>query len=134
MSENKQLFILQNQDKYFLGKDNQWVDGTEPKDLFKTPHRDIAINHLFEVNAHDVEQRIQILACAIEGRSNPVIDPAIMPPPLPKPSPPEADEASADTPNLGSKSPIAIAESRSKQLNNDEGCSEHEEELLVQEN
>lgn len=124
---DKQLYILQNQDKYFLGKDNQWVDGTDPKDLFKTTHRDIAINQLFEVNAHDVEQRIHVLECAVEGRNHPVIDPAIMPPPLPKPAPPEVDtDAELSTED-------DMADDRYDAPGDDvEPAVEHEEELLVQ--
>ena len=61
MMSKKQLYILQNQDKYFLSKHGEWVDGTDLKELFKTPYRDVAVNQLFEVNAHDHTQRIQIL-------------------------------------------------------------------------
>ena len=80
----KQLYLLQNQDKYFLSKHNEWVDGRDLKELFKTLHRDIALNHLFEVNAHDYQQRIHILDCDVKGRNDPIIDPDLMPPPLPK--------------------------------------------------
>ena len=147
---NKQIYVLQNQDKYFLSKNNEWVDGRDLKELFKTPHRDIAVNHLFEVNAHDYQQRIHILDCEITGQNMPVIEEADLPPPLPKKAKPEetahADEdgeelaqASEDT-NKGEDtngevlptSSIELSETRSN-LQENEKVRNPEGELLVQE-
>jgi hypothetical protein len=98
MSKTKLLYLLQNQDKYFLGKQNEWVDGLDHRELFKTPHRDIAVNHLFEINAHDYTQRIHLLDCEVQGHNIPIIDPAIMPPPLPKKARPEqADDGQSES-------------------------------------
>lgn len=80
----KQVFVLQNQDNYFLSKESLWVDGRDTKELFKTPHRDIAVNQLFEINSQDYQQRIHIVECEAEARGTPIIDPDILPPPLPK--------------------------------------------------
>jgi len=134
MSKAKQLFILQNQDKYFLSKNNEWVDGTDLKGLFKTPHRDIAVNQLFEVNSHDYTQRIQVLDCPSEGRNDPVIAPELMPPPLPKkpnsePSP--ADEAGNDDQAVDGENSSDDAPSRCDEES--VAAVEPEEELLVHE-
>lgn len=79
-------FILQNQQKLFLGKQNQWVDGRDPAALFKTPHKDEAINQKVETSARDFTQRIQLLSCGLNEKGLPLLDPAILPEPLPKPA------------------------------------------------
>ena len=48
-----ELFILQNQDNLFLGKQNNWLDGRDPGALFKTIHKDEAINQMFEASSRD---------------------------------------------------------------------------------
>lgn len=78
------IFLLQNQDKLFLSKQSEWVDGQDLTVIFKTEHRDEALNQLFETNAKDYGQRIHIISCEMNEKKLPVIDPDIMPPPLPK--------------------------------------------------
>ncbi len=78
------LFILQNQDLLFLGKQNNWVDGRDLGALFKTVHKDEAINQMFEASSKDYKQRIKVVSCAANEKGLPVIDPSIMPEPLPK--------------------------------------------------
>jgi hypothetical protein len=80
-----ELFILQNQDKLFLGRQNNWLDGRDLAALYKTPHKDEAINQMVEASSKDYKQRIKILSCSANEKGLPVIDPAIMPEPLPKP-------------------------------------------------
>jgi hypothetical protein len=77
------IFILQNQDNLFLSKQNTWVDGRELGILFKTPHKDEAVNQLCEVSAKDYTQRIKLVECTANEKGLPIIDPAIMPEPLP---------------------------------------------------
>ena len=80
-----ELFILQNQDKLFLGKQNIWLDGRDLNALFKTAHKDEAINQMFEASSKDYKQRIKVVTCAVNDKGLPAIDPEIMPEPLPKP-------------------------------------------------
>ncbi|WP_039916920.1 hypothetical protein [Cellvibrio mixtus] len=80
-----ELFILQNQEKLFLGKQNNWVDGRDLNALYKTLHKDEAINQMFEASSKDYRQRIKVVSCAPNDKGLPVIDPEIMPEPLPKP-------------------------------------------------
>lgn len=79
------LFILQNQDKLFLGRQNNWLDGRDLAALYKTAHKDEAINQMVEASSKDYKQRIKILSCSANEKGLPTIDPAIMPEPLPKP-------------------------------------------------
>jgi hypothetical protein len=80
-----ELFILQNQDKLFLGRQNNWLDGRDLAALYKTPYKDEAINQMVEASAKDYRQRIKMVSCGANEKGLPVIDPNIMPEPLPKP-------------------------------------------------
>lgn len=88
-----QTFILQNQDKLFFGKSKEWVDGYDANAVFKTPHKDEAVNQMFEITSKDYKQRVKVIACELDEKALPVIDSEIMPAPLPKaPKPPKAGE------------------------------------------
>lgn len=79
-----ELFILQNQDKLFLGRQNNWLDGRDLAALFKTAHKDEAINQMFEASSKDYTQRIKVLTCSANEKGLPLIDPELLPEPLPK--------------------------------------------------
>lgn len=86
-----QTFILQNQDKLFFGKNKEWVDGYDANSVFKTPHKDEAVNQMFEITSKDYKQRVKVIPCSLDDKALPVIDADIMPAPLPKvPKPPKA--------------------------------------------
>lgn len=79
-----ELFILQNQDKLFLGRQNNWLDGRDLAALFKTAHKDEAINQMFEASSKDYRQRIKVINCPANEKGLPQIDPDLLPEPLPK--------------------------------------------------
>lgn len=79
-----ELFILQNQDKLFLGRQNNWLDGRDLAALYKTVHKDEAINQMFEASSKDYRQRIKVLSCSANEKGLPLIDPDLLPEPLPK--------------------------------------------------
>jgi hypothetical protein len=86
-----QTFILQNQDKLFFGKNKEWVDGYDASAVFKTPHKDEAVNQMFEITSKDYKQRVKVIPCNLDEKTFPIIDSEIMPAPLPKvPKPPKA--------------------------------------------
>lgn len=78
-----QIFLLQNQDKLFLSRQKEWVDGRDLASLFKTSYKDEALNLLFEVNAKDFSQRIHLVSCGLKANGLPDIDPADLQPPTP---------------------------------------------------
>ena len=80
-----EIFILQNQDKLFLGKQNNWLDGRDLGALFKTSYKDEAINQMFEASSKDYKQRIKVLSCQPNEKGFPLIAPEDMPEPLAKP-------------------------------------------------
>jgi len=77
-------FILQNQDSLFYGKSKEWVDGYDANAVYKTAHKDEAVNQMFEITSKDYKQRVKVLACDLNEKGLPIIDSAIMPAPLPK--------------------------------------------------
>src|SRR4051812_9956330 len=86
-----QTFILQNQDKLFFGKNKEWVDGYDANAVFKTLHKDEAVNQMFEITSKDYKQRVKVITCDLDEKALPIIDADIMPAPLPKvPKPPKA--------------------------------------------
>ena len=84
-----ELFILRNQHGYFLGKQKDWLDGRDRNALYKTPHKDEAVNQMVELSAKDFEQRIRVVSCEADERGLPVVSEDDMPPRAPKvrPSP-----------------------------------------------
>ena len=86
-----QTFILQNQDKLFFGKNKEWVDGYDANAVYKTLHKDEAVNQMFEITSKDYKQRVKVISCELNEKALPIIDGELMPAPLPKvPKPPKA--------------------------------------------
>jgi hypothetical protein len=79
------MYILHNQDGYFLTKSGDWSDGRELPPLFKTIHRDEAVNQLFETNSKDYNLRISLLECEINSKNMPLIPDEKLPSVLQKP-------------------------------------------------
>lgn len=67
------LFILSDADGNLLTKDLLWASDCSVAELFSTPHKDVALNQLLEINAGDIELRAQIVACEVDGKNQPVI-------------------------------------------------------------
>ncbi len=95
-----QVFILQNQEHYFFSKQGDWVDGRDAKVLFRTPHKDEAVNQSVEITAKDYTQRIQLRECTLNDKGLPELVNVELPPPLPdstqEPSEPEIDILTLD--------------------------------------
>lgn len=67
-----EVFILQNQHQHYLSKQNLWLDGRDPGALFKTLHKDEAINQMVEVSSKDYTQRIKILVVEQNEKGLPI--------------------------------------------------------------
>ena len=87
MSKSHSIYLVQNQDKLFLSKQSGWVDGRDLGCLYKTRYKDEALNEIVEVNSKDVNQRIHLLECDATKSGMPILDPDLMPPPLPTAEP-----------------------------------------------
>lgn len=74
------VFLLQNQDKRLFDKHGSWCDGREATQLFRTAHKDEAINQMVEANSKDYTLRIKLLECATNERGIPQISDQDLPP------------------------------------------------------
>jgi hypothetical protein len=92
MSDMSELFILQNHNNLFLGKQKEWLDGRDPGSLFKTPYKDEAVNQMFEISSKDYTQRIKVLACKVSDKGLPVIEQTLLPETQPNSAPLFVDE------------------------------------------
>jgi len=67
------VYVLTNQHRQFLSKSNEWIDGREANRLFRTEHKDVAINQMFEANTRNVSLRIELLQCALNPKAQPLV-------------------------------------------------------------
>ncbi len=54
-------YVLQAQNNDMLDKELQWTSKIVAKYIFTTPHRDIALNQLVELNAKDSSLRAEVV-------------------------------------------------------------------------
>ncbi|GAA5525862.1 hypothetical protein Maes01_02435 [Microbulbifer aestuariivivens] len=79
------VYVLTNQHKQFLSKSNEWIDGRDANRLFRSEHKDVAINQMFEANTRNVNLRIELFECPLGPKGQPQIpaealgDPEIQP-------------------------------------------------------
>jgi hypothetical protein len=78
------MYVIQNQHDYFLAKNGEWLDGREPTQLYKTNHKDEALNQMFEANSRDYSLRLQLLDCEINAKKQPIIPEDKLPPVAPQ--------------------------------------------------
>lgn len=67
------VYVLTNQHKQFLSKSNEWIDGRDANRLFRSEHKDVAINQMFEANTRNVSLRIELLSCELNAKGQPQI-------------------------------------------------------------
>ena len=70
----KTLFVIRNQNDHYLGKQHDWVDGHHRPALFRTEHRDVAINELFETNIRDFDLRGEIVPVEVDKHGYPAVE------------------------------------------------------------
>lgn len=67
------VFVIQNQRGQFLSRQKEWVEKTEIAALYKTPHRDLAINELFEVTSKDTDTRAKVVEAQTSEKGLPLV-------------------------------------------------------------
>jgi hypothetical protein len=70
------IFIVKNQLGQYLSKQQEWVDGSDSQMLFRTPHKDEAINTVFEVSSRDIYLRAETLSCELDSKGHPIVEAA----------------------------------------------------------
>lgn len=58
--------MLKNQHGHWLDRTMNWAENCPPGQRFKTPHRDVAINQLVELNARDISLRAMVEAVEMD--------------------------------------------------------------------
>ncbi len=77
-----EVFVIRNQLGHYWGKSKTWVDGSQPRHVQRTQHRDEAVNTLFELSSKDIELRGEVVAAELSERGEPVIEPSQIPLPM----------------------------------------------------
>ncbi len=67
-------FVIKNQDGLYLNKQKEWVDGRETQTLFRCPHKDEAINVVFELSSKDISLRAEAVSCDTDDKRNPIVE------------------------------------------------------------
>lgn len=68
------VFIVTNQHGHFINKHREWVDGRDPKLLFRSKHKDEAVNLVFELSSKDISLRAEAVAVDVDERDQPVVE------------------------------------------------------------
>jgi len=84
-------YVVKNQHGLFADKHKEWVDGREPKLLFKTLHKDEAINMVFELSSKDINVRAEAIEVGIDDNKLPIVE--VTAPPPPKEDPDQGQQA-----------------------------------------
>ena len=75
----KTVFVIHNSEGTFLSKQGQWVSPVEASTVWRSPHHDVALNHMIEANAREIMLRLQIMSCPLSERDVPLLDEAVVP-------------------------------------------------------
>lgn len=67
------LFIIHNSRGEFLDRQLNWVSAEDASVIFHTPHRDVALNQLIELNARDIHLRAKVVQCDSDGKGRPLL-------------------------------------------------------------
>jgi hypothetical protein len=78
------VFVVKNQHGLYLSKQQEWVDGTDSQSLYRTRHRDEAINTVFEVSSRDIYLRAESVVCELDAKGNPALATAEKPTSTPR--------------------------------------------------
>lgn len=74
------IYIIKNQHGQFISKQKEWLDGSEPKLLFRTKHHDEALNLIFELSLKDIELRANHEICELDDKGQPIVEVTYQPP------------------------------------------------------
>lgn len=65
------VFVLRNQDHLFFDKHGEWTDGSDANSLYRTPHKDEALNQKLELTVRYPELRITVVDCQLDTKGHP---------------------------------------------------------------
>lgn len=79
----QEVYIIRNQDHLYLDKHGEWVDGCDSHSLFRTAHKDEALNMKVELSVRHPQLRLTLVSGALDEKGHlalhsgdaPAIDP-----------------------------------------------------------
>lgn len=103
------VYVIRNQLGHYWAKSKTWVDGSEPRTVMRSKHRDEAINTLVELGSRDFELRGEVLAVSLSERGEPIIEASQIPLVLEQESPgaPVVEESGAAADGVTESAPVA---------------------------
>lgn len=111
----KQVYVVRNQEGYFATRKKEWECGREPKLLFRSEHKDEAINLVFELSSKDIYLRAEAIAVDLNDDKQPVVEVTA----APRPKPAAEDEQTQ---------PLFTAEGEEPGEGSNEGADEEPDE------
>ncbi|MFT5691832.1 MAG: hypothetical protein ACI92E_001162 [Oceanicoccus sp.] len=75
----KKVFVVTNQLGLFSNKHKEWIDGREAKLLFRTIHKDEAINLVFELSSKDIHLRAETISVDVDDNNQPIVNVTVEP-------------------------------------------------------
>ena len=67
----RKAFIITNQCGHYLGKQKEWLSGNDRRLLYRSEHRDEAVNTVFELSSKDFDLRASIAECELDEQGQP---------------------------------------------------------------
>ncbi|MBQ0719629.1 MAG: hypothetical protein KBT88_04975 [Gammaproteobacteria bacterium] len=67
------VFVLQDINDNFLTKALEWRNDCSVAEVYRSPHKDGALNHLLEVNAKNPDLRARVVACEVDPKNRPLL-------------------------------------------------------------
>lgn len=65
-----EVYIIRNQDHLYLNKQGEWVDGSDSHGLFRTVHKDEALNMKAELSVRDPHVRLTLVIGALDEKGH----------------------------------------------------------------
>lgn len=84
-----ECYIVKNQHNHYASKQREWVDGSNPRALFRSVHKDEAVNMVFELSSRDISLRAEVISCELDDNKIPQVEVLN---PIPDPEPEQATD------------------------------------------
>lgn len=68
------MFVIKNNSGHYLSKSNDWVDGSNGAEIFRSPHKDIALNTVFDQTSKHIELRAKVVEVEIDEKGLPIVE------------------------------------------------------------
>jgi hypothetical protein len=74
-----EFYVVVNQHGHFANKHKEWTDGRDNKLIYRSKHKDEALNLVFELSSKDIYLRAQVLPVELDDKMHPIVTPSEVP-------------------------------------------------------